>query len=227
MPTYRSKPVDQHPQSPSRASGCLRRIESLRCAYFGASESAARYGVSFDRVVRHLWVARGAERHVFLRAVTCVDDLVHAAACVDNINFAWADLAERYERALVRKCQRKYDEVQATILVRRLFASLRQRTAGPMVAQYPCLRCYSGTRPLRSWLTDRLNAVLALPPGSSRVAENVILEMQPECGPRRPREFAATAPVAEGTVAHHALFHRPSFEVPAPKDPAGDPVSSA
>jgi hypothetical protein len=96
-----------------------------------------------------------------------------------------------------------------------------------MVVQYPCLRCYSGTRPLRSWLTDRLNAVLALPPGSSRVAENVILEMQPECGPRRHREFAAMAAVVEGPAAHQTLLHRPLFEVPAPKDPAGDPVSSA
>lgn len=137
-------------------------ICTLRRNFFAqAGESANRYHIGFERVLEHLWQARSFNRRLLLRSVTCVDDLVHAAACIDEIGLAWSDLSERYERALIRRCRGSQDEIQATIFVRRLFADLRRRTHSAATAYTPSLRCYGGMRPLRTWLADRLGAACA------------------------------------------------------------------
>ena len=131
----------------------------LRRAYFAqAGENAARYRVTFDRIIVHLWQARSTNRRTMLRSVSCLDDLIHAIACVDEVGLAWADLAERYERALIRRCRGHQDEIESTILVRRLFADLRRRNREACSMFAPSLRGYMGDKPLRIWLADRLNA---------------------------------------------------------------------
>jgi len=145
----------------ARASSAPRRsaVARLRLAFFAqAGEVANRYHVRFERVLEHLWQSRRTNRRLLLRSVGCVDDLVHAIACVDEVGLAWADLSERYERALIRRCRCSQDEIEATIFVRQLFADLRKRNREDCVAHHPSLRCYAGTRPLRSWLADRLSA---------------------------------------------------------------------
>jgi hypothetical protein len=134
----------------------------LRGAYFGqGSDSAARYHVTFDRALRHLWKARRANRFLRVRRVMNVDDLVHAIACVDDLQMAWVELAERYERGLVRQCRGNFDEIEATLAVRRMFAELRHRSVESMAFAAPTLRTYWGDRPLRTWLADRLSVILS------------------------------------------------------------------
>lgn len=134
-------------------------IANLRCAYFSqAGDSAARYHISFDRILTHLWDARQVNRRLLLRSVACIDDLVHAVACVDDNGLAWADLAERYERALIRRCRNHQDEIGSMMLVRRMYADLRRRSRETCSLHTPTLRSYAGTKPLRNWLADRLSA---------------------------------------------------------------------
>jgi hypothetical protein len=134
-------------------------VARLRLAFFAqAGEFANRYHVRFERVLEHVWDARRWNRRLLLRAVTNMDDLVHAIACIDEVGLAWSDLAERYERTLIRRCRGGQDEIEATVFVRRLFADVRRRNREPFVINLPSLRGYAGTRPLRTWLADRLNA---------------------------------------------------------------------
>jgi hypothetical protein len=143
----------------SRSEARLNGLSRLRCAYFSqAGESAGRYGVTFERMLVHLWRARQTNRHLVLRSISHVDDLVHAVACVDGTALAWIDLAERYERALVRRCDAS-QEVDAMILVRRLFAELLRRNCCTPSPSAPSLRCYAGDRPLKIWLAERLAAM--------------------------------------------------------------------
>jgi hypothetical protein len=109
-------------------------------------------------VLEHLWETRRWNRRLLLRSVTNIDDLVHAIACIDEVGLAWSDLAERYERTLIRRCRGGQDEIEATVFVRRLFADVRRRNREPFVINLPSLRGYAGTRPLRTWLADRLIA---------------------------------------------------------------------
>lgn len=135
-------------------------LAALRFAYFSqAGEAASRYHIRFDRILKHLWQARNAGRVVLVRSIHCVDDLVHVVACVDGAGLAWSDLAERYERALIRRCRGYHDEIEATILVRRMLADMRRRCAEPSTIRSPTLRGYIGDRPLRNWIGDRLNAI--------------------------------------------------------------------
>ena|SRR5687767_10259928 len=137
-----------------------RAVARLRQLFFAqAGESAVRYRIPFDRVLTHLWHARRSARVLLLRSVVCMDDLVHVVACVDDIGLAWSDLADRYERPLVRRCRCHHDEIEATVLERRLLADLRRDQSCDFSAQ--SLGLYAGTRPLRNWLMDRLNAARA------------------------------------------------------------------
>ena len=134
-----------------------RALDRLRCAYFAqAGETASRYGISFERVIRHLWQARRSNRRFTLQNIAHVDDLLHAIACADDVALAWTDLAERYERTLVRKCRANFDEMEATVFVRRVLADLRHRSVLEHDERLPSLHTYLGTRPLRLWLADRM-----------------------------------------------------------------------
>jgi hypothetical protein len=128
----------------------------LRSEYFAsAADVAARYGVTFDRLIAHLWHARSFNAHFFLAGVTHLDDLVHAVACVDEVGLAWAELADRYERALVRRCRNGAAEIDATIAVRRMLADLRRHNTRWDAQRFPTLHGYAGVQPLRVWLGER------------------------------------------------------------------------
>ena len=122
------------------------RIGELHTAFFGqAAESATRYGIGFDALVQHLWEVRRGRGRVRLRTVRHLDDLVHAVACLDDISQAWADLVDRYESVLVRRCAVRVGEMRAILLARRTLAGLRNRGA-----EAGGLALYAGERPLRS-----------------------------------------------------------------------------
>jgi hypothetical protein len=135
-------------------------MTAMRRAYFAhAAESAARYHISFDRIVQHLWEARRRHPRYRLRATTAVDDLVHAVACIEGEGLAWADLAARFERPLIRRCRESQDEISATILVRRMLVDLRKSSCGHGSLLLPSLRAYVGDRPLQQWLQERLSVI--------------------------------------------------------------------
>lgn len=134
-------------------------VSQLRRTYFAnGAELAGRYRIEFPRVIQHIWQARRAGRRTSLRRIRYMDDLIHAIACVDESPQAWSDLTHRYERTLVRRCRNGLDEIEGTICARRLLAELRRRIGGSARDRLS-LRCYTGNRPLGSWLAERLTAV--------------------------------------------------------------------
>jgi hypothetical protein len=127
----------------------------LRVAFFAqGGDAAGRYGITFADVIMHLWRTRRRCGRVALRTVRHMDDLVRATACGQLIAQAWADLIERHEGMLVRRCTERVGEMHAILHVRRAFMQLRLRQDGG--GQGECLLDYAGTQPLRAWLAERV-----------------------------------------------------------------------
>jgi hypothetical protein len=129
-------------------------IHRLRMNYFShGGHLGARYGVSVDRLVRHVvdgFARRGLVPAAPLRHVA---DLIHAAACVDRSVLAWSDLHERHEGALVRLLIPMAGDAEALLIVRRMLADLRAGTCSAVGgARGPSLRDYLGRPSLRHWL---------------------------------------------------------------------------
>lgn len=156
-----------------------RSMQAMRAAYFAAGETASCYGITFSDVVLHLWRARVADRRLRMRHMRHMDDLLQAIACVEGQPQAWTDLATRFERVLVRQCQPRLDAIEATVAVRQLFATLKRRSTETVAPSQACLRWYSGAKPLRRWLSDRLAAQLAVALDAAPAYGNVILELRP------------------------------------------------
>lgn len=127
----------------------------LRRRYFAnGADSAARYGIAFERITQHLWDLRRRHPLISLRGIAHVDDLVLAIACIDERHRAWHDLIEQYEPWLVRRLRRSMDTSVAVLAVRQLFLELRR--AEPEVSAEASLYDYAGLEPLRMWLAERL-----------------------------------------------------------------------
>lgn len=164
----------------------------LRRAYFAqAAELAMRYSVAIERLLEHIAHARTRHSRLDLNAVRYVEDLVHAVACIDNVEVAWRDLVDQHERALIRACRQWLDDTDAIVFVRRLLARVRANVEdGP-----PTLRSFDGTTSLRRWLGDRLvgdlnrhGDGLGGPPRPGRTWQPVILWNDPTGTPRPPRD---------------------------------------
>jgi len=99
----------------------------LRRRYFAnGADSAARYGISFDRITQHLWDLRRRHPLLPLRSIVHLDDLVFAVACIDEHHSAWHDLVEQYEPWLVRRLRRSMETPSAVLAVRQLFLELHR-----------------------------------------------------------------------------------------------------
>ena len=152
---------------PARERNSLRRstkpvedpakLDALRRKYFAeASETAARYGISFGQVHEHLLHARSGARRIAYDRVQHVADLVHAVACVQDVGLAWLDISQMYEPCLVRVCRSRATNGEPIVIVRRLLRDLHRRNRAPEAPDQPTIRTYIGTYPLRSWLADRV-----------------------------------------------------------------------
>ncbi len=109
----------------TKRDGCS-SIRRMRQTYYAlAGESGSRYGVSFDRLLWHLWQLRRTRGPIRLRSVKYLEDLVLVIACLDHHGGAWADLIDQYESMLVRRCTERVGEVQAILLVRRMLRRLK------------------------------------------------------------------------------------------------------
>ena len=96
------------PGNEERSSCCPQTATELRRAYFAqAGETATRYGVRFERVLDHLDVLRLQHSQQSIPVVRYLEDLIHAVACLDDVDLAWRDLGERHERALSRACRQR------------------------------------------------------------------------------------------------------------------------
>jgi len=168
-------------------------MQALRAAYFAAGETASGYGITFSGIVEHLWRARRFDRRLRLGDVRHMEDLLQAIACTDGQPQAWSDLAERFERLLIRQCEPRMDSMRATVAVRQLFAALRRRAGEDASASRPCMRWYSGARPLRHWLAERLAVQLAGAVSEGLRYGNVILELRQKGGDAMPVGASASA----------------------------------
>jgi hypothetical protein len=150
------RPSRRAPRAPRRLA-----LQRLRSLFFQNSDLAQRYDMTFDRLVAHLWRARRLHPRLLLGSVNCMDDLIHAVACLDNNSLAWSDLPVRHERTMVRRCRDGRDDTETTVIVRRFVAELRRLCINGRDAAAVCpFGSYAGTRPLRNWLTDQLNESL-------------------------------------------------------------------
>jgi hypothetical protein len=146
-----------------RTQNCA--IPALRQRYFAqAGATASHLGVSFERVMQHLWDARRRQMVVPIRSIACLDDLVLAVACVDNSDRAWHELTELYEPWLVRRGRRVIGGPTAVLIVRQLIVELRRAEPAEEVNQ--SLHDYLGVQPLREWLAGRLWRRLACRTGA-------------------------------------------------------------
>jgi hypothetical protein len=136
-----------------RPTCCPQTASELRRAYFAqAGEIAMRYGVRFERLLDHLDDLRGVHSQHSIPVVRYLDDLIHAVACVDDVDLAWRDLADRHERALIRACRHWLEATDAIVFVRRLLAGLRRDRD----LEVQKLRSFDGSCSLRRWLGDRI-----------------------------------------------------------------------
>ncbi|MHC4317982.1 MAG: hypothetical protein ACYTE6_05420 [Planctomycetota bacterium] len=173
------------PGNEDRASCCPQTAPELRRAYFAqAGETATRYGVRFERVLDHLDVLRLQHPQQSIPVVRYFDDLIHAVACLDDVDLAWRDLGERHERALIRACRHWLEATDAIVFVRRLLAGLR-RDGQPGVQT---LRTFDGSCSLRRWLGDRIVGALNRSGSLLRPVRPPDLDQAPE------------APSADGTL---------------------------
>ncbi len=130
-------------------------MTELRRRFFAqAGNSASHFGVSFERMVQHLWDARRQRAPLPIRRIGNVDDLVHVVACIGDSERAWRELTELYESWLVRRLRREVGASTAVLVVRQTLVELRRFDA----CDGACgsLHDYLGIQPLRDWLTGRV-----------------------------------------------------------------------
>ncbi len=123
-------------------------------------DDACALGVRPDRVLRHLLEAplRRSPSRVCFDHLALADAAI-ASACVAGDVSAWALVrghASLLERALLSLCDREHPHVAAKKFLDHVRCATDHDTDDPAN-----LRRYSGERPLRVWLVDRLLAAHA------------------------------------------------------------------
>ncbi len=138
-------------------------LNRLRRNYFShAGHVAQRYGVSIDRLVLHVTSASARRGIQTLAPLRHVGDLIHAAACVDNCELAWADLAFRHGAAIGDVVRSMAIGADAPSAVRRIVGELRRETCDSPLATASTssnhsevsLRDYLGRPAMRHWLAN-------------------------------------------------------------------------
>ena len=190
-----SREISAGVHAEANSHGCGRTTAELRAAYFAqAGEIALRYGVVFERIVRHIREAEACHPHLRPLPIRYLDDVIHTVACIDGTDLAWRDLSEHHERPLVRTCRQRFDPTESIVLVRRLFATLRRDGGAGKRFQTPRLRSFDGSCSLRRWLRDRIGECLEAPGGFSAENEQV-------AGNRMPRvRWAQGISISSGRV---------------------------
>ena len=139
--------------------------ESVRRAFFAnGGELATRYGITLEHVLAHIEAAEefakersDASRELHLSRIPhMLEDLVIATACCHGVTLAWKECQNMNAHLLTRACELRLDEIDAILFVRRFWEELEARSRGTLTSAGPRIQDYLGTRPLRTWLADRL-----------------------------------------------------------------------
>jgi hypothetical protein len=168
--------------------GCGLEIDELRAAFFAqGAERAIRYGTTFEQVLWHVRESEAAGLQSRPPRVRYFEDLIHALACSSGVDFAWRDLHDQHERALIRMCRERMGPDDALVFVRRLFARLRRGRRDMATGRMLSLRSYDGSCSLRHWLRDRVLDAFDEEPARGRVRTRIPADHVPEAARSRVR----------------------------------------
>jgi len=169
-----------------RERGALDQIleEQIRRQFFGASVAVVRYRVSIDEVFDHLIGAGLAITPRPQRVLLHLPDVIQVVACARGDATAWTDALNAHAWCLDRACSEQLGTTPGLTFARRFWRDLRRATAGGLsrgtgVAK---LQHYSGVRPLRLWLADRMLGAAAN--RAAMRAGDVAASLDRECGSR-------------------------------------------
>lgn len=132
--------------------------EQIRRQFFRSGGEAARYRVSVDDVLAHLMRAGLPITPRPQRVLAHMADVIQVIACVRGDATAWNDLLNAHAWCLDRACAEQLGMTQGLTFARRFWRRLRSGTRGEECGTLgaPSLRQYSGVRPIRLWLADRM-----------------------------------------------------------------------
>lgn len=172
-PESSSAPLDQR--------GALRRMAlrteeaalppalaaQVRRQFFCCAGEAARYRVGVDEVIEHVSRAGLALGPRPQRAISHLPDVIVAVACARGDAAAWNDLLNAHAWCLDRACAEQMGPSRGLAFARRFWSDLRAATLArgrdlERDGSRTRLQSYSGTRPIRLWLADRLLGGAAL-----------------------------------------------------------------
>lgn len=152
--------------SSSKASAALlaeRVIQRVLRGFFAESGSVAlRYGVTPEQILLHLDSAGAVSQSTAVRQLHWVEDLAVAAACSDGHPRAWLDAFQHFQSVLLRAARIRLSEAESEVFVQRFWTDLEEETSKRRLdrsqrrSDRPALQDYMGTRPLRTWLIDRV-----------------------------------------------------------------------
>lgn len=133
----------------------------VRRQFFCSAVEAARYRVSVDEVIHHLARAGLALGPRPQRVIAHISDVIVAVACVRGDAAAWNDLLNAHAWCLDRACAEQMGSSTGLAFARRFWSDLRaathSRARGRQLERAQTrLQTYTGTRPIRLWLADRL-----------------------------------------------------------------------
>lgn len=150
----------------------------IRRQFFSIPVEVARYRVSLSEVVDHLVCAGLAITPRPQRALAHLADVMQVVACVRGDATAWNDVLNAHAWCLDRACAEQLGTTQGLTFARRFWRDLKQATIGQAtgmtvtahhaadaaalarrvatVTAATRLQNYSGVRPLRLWLADRM-----------------------------------------------------------------------
>lgn len=152
--------------APSRGSESLlaeRVVQRVLRGFFAESGGVAlRYGVTPAQILLHLDSAGAIPQSTAVRQLHWVEDLSVAAACCGGHPRAWLEAFQHFQSVLVRAARIRLPEADAEVFVQRFWTDLEAETNRRRVEPTPrrgdraALQDYVGTRPLRTWLIDRV-----------------------------------------------------------------------
>ncbi|MBM4112912.1 MAG: hypothetical protein FJ253_05985 [Phycisphaerae bacterium] len=133
----------------------------VRRQFFCAAADAARHRVSVDEVIHHLACSGLSLGPRPQRVLSHLPDVILAVACVRGDAAAWNDLLNAHAWCLDRACAEQLGSSTGLSYARRFWSDLRATTLGAARSRSSSspaarLQSYTGTRPIRLWLADRL-----------------------------------------------------------------------
>ncbi len=144
----------------------------VRRQFFCSAAEAARHRVGVDEVIEHLARAGLALGPRPQRVTAHLGDVILAVACVRGDAAAWNDLLNAHAWCLDRACAEQMGASSGLAFARRFWSDLRAATLGrPTTASrertVTRLQAFTGTRPIRLWLADRLLGGAAVAGGAT------------------------------------------------------------